>query len=183
MRSNTLMTSENVGVWEGDNVKPGPLHVGRPSVAFAILNSLVAILFLAGCTHVPNQWVEDGPATTTEWESPTTKDLQAEYTPAEQHHRDWEAMPVAAESGMVTHWPLYFEDPFVDKGAGREGLNKYHIGWEDYVALPYSYARFTLNWLMCPASAVVTPPWTLMESDGQISRQALGPDHDATRAE
>jgi hypothetical protein len=35
---------------------------------------------------------------------------------------------------------------------------------------------------MLPVSAVVTPPCMLMESDGQLSRQALGYDHDATRA-
>ncbi|MFQ5805991.1 MAG: hypothetical protein ACE5I3_06030 [Phycisphaerae bacterium] len=147
------------------------------------LNSLFAILLLAGCAHVPNQWTEDGPATTAEWDSPTAKDLRANYAPGEQRHRDWDVAAFAAESGAVTHWPPYFEDPFADQGPGREGLNKYHIDWEDYVALPYGYARFTLNWLMLPASAVVTPPWTLMESDGRISRQALGYDHDATRAD
>jgi hypothetical protein len=32
-----------------------------------------------------------------------------------------------------------------------------------------------------PVSAVVTPPFTLMGSDGVLSRQALGYDHDAER--
>jgi hypothetical protein len=137
---------------------------------------------LAGCAHVPNQWVEDGPAATQEWESPTAQDLRANHAPAQQRHRDWPVQTLAPEPDTVTHWPLYFEDPFVDKGHGREGRNRYHIGWEDYVALPYGYARFTLNWLMLPVSAVVTPPWILMESDGRLSRQALGYDHDAARA-
>ncbi|MBU0618321.1 MAG: hypothetical protein KKI02_11430 [Planctomycetes bacterium] len=132
---------------------------------------------------MPNQWVEDGPATTEQWNSPTTNDLRANYTPAQQRHRDWETSSLSAQPDAVTHWPLYFEDPFVDKGHGREGLNKYHIGWEDYVAMPYCYARFTLNWLMLPLSAAVTPPCVLMESDGRLSRQTLGYDHDATRAE
>ncbi len=170
MRSNTRATSR-------------VRKMSKAVTTFAILTSLFAILLLPGCAQVPNQWVEDGPATTQDWDSPTAKDIRADYTPAEQRHRDWKVVPVAAESGAVTHWPTYFEDPFVDKGDGREGLNKYRLGWEDYVALPYCYARFTLNWLMFPASAVVTPPWTLMESDGRISRQALGYDHDATRAE
>jgi hypothetical protein len=81
--------------------------------------------------------------------------------------------------GATRHWPTYFEDPFEDKGAGREGRNQHYIGWEDYVALPYCYARFTLNWLGFPVSAIVTPPWTVMVSDGRVSRQALGHDHDA----
>jgi len=140
------------------------------------------VVLATGCAQVPNQWREDGPATTQEWESPTSKDLRARFAPAEPRCRQWEAITTAAESGAVTHWPLYFEDPFVDKGAGRRGLDKYRLGWEDCVALPYCYARFTLNWLMFPVSAVVTPPWTLMASDGRLSRQALGYDHDATRA-
>jgi hypothetical protein len=148
----------------------------------AISHLPLAIVFVAGCAHVPNQWREDGPATTAEWDSPTSKDLKAKHAPAPQRHRDWEQAALAADSGAVTHWPLYFEDPFEDKSHGREGLNKYHIGWEDYLAMPYGYARFTLNWLLFPVSAIVTPPWTLMKSDGELSRQALGYDHDATRA-
>jgi hypothetical protein len=156
--------------------------IGKTVAASALLGSLFAFLLLPGCAQVPNQWVEDGPAATEDWDSPTTRDVRAEYAPSKQRHRDWEVVPLAAESGVVTHWPTYFEDPFVDKGDGREGLNKYRLGWEDYIAMPYCYSRFTLNWLMLPVSAVVTPPWTLMESDGRISRQALGYDHDATRA-
>ena len=156
--------------------------ITRTIGSWALLQALCATTLSLGCAHVPNQWIEDGPATTSEWESPTSKDLQANHAPAEQRRRDWDAAPLAAESGAVTHWPTYFEDPFVDKGPGREGLNKYRLGWEDYVALPYGYARFTLNWLALPVSAVVTPPYRLMESDGRVSRQALGYDHDATRA-
>jgi hypothetical protein len=154
----------------------------RTTAVFAVVSPLVAALLLVGCAHVPNQWIEDGPATTETWESPTAVDLRANHTPAQQRHRDWETSSLAAEPVVGTHWPLYFEDPFVDKGHGREGLNRYHIGWEDYVALPYCYARFTLNWLMLPLSATVTPPCVLMESDGRLSRQALGYDHDAARA-
>jgi hypothetical protein len=165
--------------------KAAPLSASRVAVPWrlvAVCHSLLAVVLLAGCAHVPNQWREDGPATTEEWESPTARDVRANYAPAEQRHREWDAAPLAAESGAVTHWPLYFEDPFEDKGHGREGLNKYHLGWEDLIAVPYGYSRYTLNWLTFPVSAIVPPPWTLMESDGRLSRQALGYDHDATRA-
>ena len=171
----------NVDAGGGTGAGRGPSFGIRRS-AFAILCSLFPILVVPGCAHMENQWVEDGPAATESWDSPTAGDLRDNHTPAPQRHRDWETVSTEAEPGVVTHWPLYFEDPFVDKGHGRKGLNKYRAGWEDYVALPYCYARFTLNWLMLPVSAVVTPPWTLMESDGRVSRQALGYDHDATRA-
>lgn len=148
----------------------------------AIVSSLLAVLLLSGCAYVPNQWVDDSPATTVEWATPTTKVIEAQYAPAEQRRHDWEVAPITAASGTVTHWPLYFEDPFVDKGDGRKGFDRYRFGWEDYLAALYCYSRFTLNWLFLPVSAVVTPPWTLMESDGRLSHQALGYDHDATRA-
>ncbi len=157
-----------------------------PSNTRAISNGLrfaaAAGLFagLAGCAHAPNQFREDGPFTVMPANSVTGDDIYARYQPAAVHTRDWPQTSATAQSGAVTHSPLYFEDPFEDKGHGREGTNKYHLGWEDYVALAYGYPRFTLNWIGLPVSAVVQPPWMTMESDGEISQQALGPDHDAT---
>ena len=143
-------------------------------------------LLLVGCAHVPNQFRDDAPSVTAQLDSPTVLDVKERGELAEPRSRGWEATTVSAESGAVTHWPLYFEDPFEDKGHGRTDATHpgdvYRLGWEDYVAFPYGLARFTANWLFLPVSAVVTPPWTLMESDGRLSRQALGYDHDATRA-
>jgi len=132
---------------------------------------------------VPNQFRETGPAVSSEWDSPSAADIKSRYSPAELRHRDWPPATVAARSGAVSHWPLYFEDPFEDKGDGRTDQTNprdvHRLGWEDYVALPYCFARFTANWLLLPVSALVTPPWTVMESDGHLSRQLLGYDHDA----
>ena len=146
---------------------------------------LVLVAVGLGCTYVPNQFKEDGPSTTMNWDSPTATDLKAQYQLAQQQHRDWPSASVSAESGAVYHLPLYFEDPFVDKGDGRtdetDPHNVYRSGWEDDVAMPYGLARFTANWLLLPISAIVTTPWTVMESDGVLSRQLLGYDHDAAR--
>ena len=152
-------------------------------VCLTVLVACSSIMLLSGCAQVPNQWVEDGPAVTAQCDTPTAKMLREQYAPSQTRTRDWEPVTLSAETGACTHWPSYMEDPFVDKGAGRQDPNKYHIGWEDYVAMPYCYARYTLNWLMLPVSAVVTPPWTVMASDGRLSKQYLGYDHDATRAE
>jgi len=145
--------------------------------------SACLLLLSAGCAHVPNQFREDGPSVNAELDTPTARDVFAAAQPAEPRRRPWPALAVAPESGAVKHWPSYFEDPFVDKGHGRTDAshpgNVYRLGWEDYLAFPYCFARYTLNWLAFPVSAVVTPPWTLMESDGKLSRQALGYDHDA----
>ncbi|MBU0639683.1 MAG: hypothetical protein KKB50_12525 [Planctomycetes bacterium] len=166
---------ENVGMRKGESAGAGPVAKAVLAVVAASLPLVVA----AGCSHVPNQWREDGPSTTANWDSPTAADVKGRFEPAGERSRGWDAARVASADGTVTHWPLYFEDPFEDKGAGR---GEYRWGWEDFVAMPYCYSRFTLNWLMLPVSAIVTPPWTLMESDGVLSKQLLGYDHDATRA-
>lgn len=144
----------------------------------------VSLLLAAGCAHVPNQFREDGPSVAADWDTPTSRDVVARVAPpGEAQTRDWEPVVVSPQSGAVTHWPLYLEDPFVDKGDGRTDATHPHdvhrLGWEDYVAMPYGLARFTANWLLLPISVVVTPPWTLMESDGRISRQLVWYDHDA----
>ena len=148
---------------------------------------------LAGCAQVPNQWREDGPSHGAEWRSPTAVDVEGKVEPAELRHRDYAPVVLNAVPLGVTHWPLYFEDPFEDRGKAAATLvaadapppaeHEYALGWQDYIAMPYTYARFTTNWLMLfPASTVVTPPWTVMVSDGQVSQQALGYDHDAIQS-
>lgn len=151
----------------------------------ACLRVLVpSCLALAGCTHVPNQFVEDGPTTSGALESDAARDLYARYQPAPNRERGWTQTSTAAQSGTVYHWPLYTEDPFEDKGTDRpDGPNKYHLGWEDYVAMPYGFSRWVLNVMAMPVSMAVQPPWKLMESDGVLSKQCLGYDHDATEAE
>jgi len=155
----------------------GLRHVVTTGAGLAIL------MLITACSQIPDQWREDGPSVDAEWRSPSAVDILENHEPSPTKPRDHDEMVLVTEPYGVSHWPLYFEDPFVDKGHGREGRNKYHIGWEDYVAMPYSYSRFTLNWLFVPVSAVVTPPWTLMTSDGEISEQLLGPDHDATKTQ
>ena len=138
---------------------------------------------IAGCAHVQNHFREDGPSVTADWDSPTAMDVKARFQPAQPRHREWPRTTLVTQRGAVVHWPLYFEDPFVDKGAGRTDAtdphNVYRWDWEDYVAIPYGISRFTVNWLFLPVSAIVTPPCTVMESDGRLSKQLLGYDHDA----
>lgn len=159
----------------------GPAQVGaafRPAAA-AHLALIGALLLPAGCARIHNPWVEDGPSTVLSAESPTAADILATRTPAAQRQREWRSMPLTAADGTVTHGPLYFEDPFEDKGHGRR---TFQIGWEDYLAMPYGFARYLLNGVALPVSMAVTWPWTSMESDGVLSRQLLGYDHDAIAA-
>jgi len=163
-----------------------------PRIASRVLGPVAVftgwtVPLLWGCAHIPNYYKEDGPSATADWDSPTAADVKARYEPAPTRHRGWAQATVAAQDGGVPHWPLWLEDPFVDKGHGRTDETHphdvYRLGWEDWVAFPYGPARWTANWLMLPVSAIVTPPWTVMESDGQLSRQFLGYDHDAAPVE
>lgn len=148
-------------------------RLGR-SLALAILG--IGVGLFAGCAQTENLFVDNSPSRTMEIDSPSAADAYARFQPAEQRQRSWARMSTAAERGAVDHGPLYFEDPFEDKGSGH---GDYRIGWEDAIAVPYNLARFTTNWLLLEVSLVVTPPWTPMESDGNLSRQLLGYDHDA----
>ena len=138
--------------------------------------ALTALLAAApGCGKLNNVWVDDSPPVAS-LNSPTALDVEARFPLAPQRVREWASATVAPESGAVIAGPTYFEDPFVDKGSGHTGN---YTSWVDYVAMPYGLGRFTLNWLGLPASMVVTPPWTPMESDGELSPGLLGLDHDA----
>jgi hypothetical protein len=143
-----------------------------------LLLLIAVFVTLTGCARVHNYGREDGPSMYMAWSTTSGDEIYAEHSPSVVSQREWEQKSVVAPRGEVVHGPLYFEDPFEDKGAGRR---EQYIGWEDGVAFPYSLGRFLLNFMLLPASMVVTPPWTPMESDGEISRQLLGYDHDAIR--
>lgn len=138
---------------------------------------------VSGCGNIHNLFVEDGPSFDDPLDSPTGLDIRGKATLGTMNSRGWSRMTASPESGAVRHGPLYFEDPFEDKGFGRtretHPIAVYVIGWEDAIATPYSYARYTANWLLWPASLIVTPVITLYDSDGKVSPQLLGYDHDA----
>ncbi len=142
--------------------------------------------WVTGCAITPDQFVEDGPATRMAWESASAADIRANHQPSALRVREWPEVRIRTVDMAVYHLPLYFEDPFVDKGHLRtedtHPLNIYRWGWEDFFAGFYTYPRHWLNTLALPISVMVQPPWQMMESDGRVSRQALGYDHDATES-
>ncbi|MFQ5489188.1 MAG: hypothetical protein ACE5GE_00590 [Phycisphaerae bacterium] len=100
--------------------------------------------------------------------APTLPSLQA---------RHFEPMTLEAQSGTVAHWPLWWEDPFEDKGSDD---GQFAFTWEDYFCYLYCPGRNLVNTMFFPLSPLLTPPWTTVCSDGKLSRQGLGYDHDAT---
>ena len=157
-------------------------------VAAVILSGLVI-----GCAPKNNPFVEDGPSAEMVWNSATAADVYDRLEPSESRQRHWPRHTLIAADGRVTHDPLYMENPFVDNGTYRTdadplgmtagGRSKYYTGWTDLGAGLYALPRYWANLIAFPISAAVTPPWQVQESDGYVSRQKLGYDHDPTRAD
>lgn len=131
---------------------------------------------MVGCQHIVDPFLDDLPAvsdvTTASVEGARAAPSKPTLAP-----RSYKPLPVEPQSGAVAHWPLWWEDPFEDKGSDDATF-----AWtaEDYFGVAYSPARFLLNTMAWPVSAAVTPAWTVTCSDGVLSQQALGYDHDAS---
>lgn len=136
---------------------------------------LAAAALTGGCHLVENPFVDETiPA---EAISTPSADGFAGHAPEPQpRQRTWPAYETSVHTGATNHWPLWFEDSLEDRGSEN---GQFAWTWEDFVGIGWSYGRYLLNLMAFPGSAVVTPPWTVMSSDGVLSRQALGFDHDA----
>ncbi|MFH1418812.1 MAG: hypothetical protein ABII12_11085 [Planctomycetota bacterium] len=154
---------------------------------------VLSIVVFAGCAHTNNPWVDSGAMIESELTTASTEGyhVQSQVTPALQSRRDWPASDVRYENGAVSHWPLWFEDPFEDKGNAFKDVEdpgapdtEFAVNWVDYFHIPYGPGRMIfVNAAFWPVSAVVTPPGTLMESDGRISKGLVWHDHDAKRCD
>ena len=142
-----------------------------------VLGVIVFVALAGGCQLMVNPFKDEfaGQQATT---TASVEGARAAKTTPTVRQLDYAPVELRAEADGVTHGPLYFEDPFEDKDS-EDG----RFAWtgEDYLQIFYWRGRFLLNTVFFPVSAVVTPPWTVMESDGRLSRQALGYDHDAER--
>ncbi len=132
---------------------------------------------VGGCSELMNPFVDDVPATS-EVSTTSVVGVRGSGVAPVMRERGFTPAYVSAQDGTVAHWPLWWEDPFVDKGSVND---QFAWTWEDYLAMPYGLGRSLLNTMGWPISAGVTPPYTVMGSDGVLSRQVLGYDHDATR--
>lgn len=147
------------------------------SVRCSLWLGLLAVLVAGGCNEMINPTLDDVPASREVCTASVAGVRQAGVAPA-LRTRGLEPAYTFAQDGTVSHWPLWWEDPFVDRGSDD---GQFAWTWEDGVAVPYGLGRSLVNTMGWPISAVVTPPLTVMGSDGTVSRQALGYDHDAAR--
>lgn len=134
--------------------------------------AVIVALSLTACNQPPsvNPWRDD-PLSRDTWTTPTQDGILASgHAPVV---RQRPTPPIEAPLAMdgVPHWSLWFEDPFEDKG---DGDGQFAWTYADYLAMFYSPARFGLNAVCTPVSAIVVPPGAMLVSDGVI-----GKDHDA----
>lgn len=160
-------------------------------VAMRTCGCAAAAIFLSSaCSHLNDPFKDSSASIDPEMTTASAEGFKGKrefYTPL---HRRGGTTQVHYENGSVTHWPLWFEDPFEDKGndetveGDRDPVdNQFALNWVDFLHLGYGPGRMLLNIVGFPVSAVVTPPGTLMESDGRLDKNILGYDHDAKRSD
>jgi len=147
-------------------------HPAWPSATSLALVCLATAI--PACNQPPavNPWRDDS-IPRVAWSTPSQDAVIAAGHQPVIRRRDIPEIQAPHADEHVPHYPLWWEDPFEDKGDGNKA---FAWGWQDYVAMPYSFGRFLLNTMGWPVSIVVTPPGTPMVSDGRIGR-----DHDAAR--
>lgn len=157
----------------------------------ACLLGLGTALAVLGCAHINNPCKDSGAAIDADMTTPSAAGYQGRAEFGRAARRDWAPAEVRYENGAVSHWPLWFEDPFEDKGnrfrpvEDRDAPDvEFALNWVDYLHMGYGPARmFFVNTVGWPISAMVTPPGTLLESDGRIDKGLLCYDHDAKRSD
>lgn len=144
---------------------------------WVVLVSFAATALATGCRLMVDQF-PDQLANRSVVTTPSVEAARAVSVEPKVSHRDHGVVEVRAEDGMVTHGPLYFEDPFEEIG-GQDGVSA--LSGVDFRHLVYGPWRFLINAVLFPINGTVTPPWCAMTSDGKASRRAWGMDHDAAR--
>lgn len=119
-----------------------------------------------------NPFVDDS-IPPSEWSTPSRDGYLAAGHEPIVRVRDYDTIQGPYVSRETPHFPLWWEDPFEDKG---DGDGQFAGTYADAIALPYSMGRFMLNTVAWPISAIVTPPGWPMVSDGEVEP---GRDHDA----
>lgn len=155
----------------------------------SVLLVLPALALLAGCSHLNNPYKDSSAVINDEMTTPSAEGFRGRTEFGRLTRRDAPPSTVYYENGAVSHWPLWWEDPFEDKGNDFDPLQRdaadtvFAWNWVDYSHIGYGPARLVLNTAGWLVSAVVTPPCTLMESNGRLDRNLLDYDHDAKRSD
>src|SRR5262245_30193328 len=110
--------------------------------AFAVLASLS---IATGCARqLNNPWVDSGAWANADMTTPSAEGFLRMHEPVARVSREWPRCNVHGFNGAVTHWPVWWEDPFVDKGndstdpSDRDRADTcFAVTWVDYLAIAY----------------------------------------------
>ncbi len=143
------------------NAEYGMQKLSRWPMAMTSVLIVVALPLCAGClTPSPfRDSMSDYPLITT----PSVETLRAMNVDTRTIEPVGEPKIVLTADGLVTHRPLYFEDPRETCGS-EDG----RFAWtsEDYVYMFTGPVRFMLNLFSTPAGMFCVRPWSVRESDG-----------------
>lgn len=141
-----------------------------------VVSAAVCFVGSGGCAQFNNPF-RDPYASNATYTTASVEGFRA--TPGKPHAtRRFETdIVVPAEPVVVTHGPLYFDDPCEERGSEN---GEFRWGADDYLFFATWRLRFLGNVAALPVNLVITPPWRVMESDGELSPNWFGERHDAT---
>ncbi len=140
---------------------------------------LVAAVLMAGtgCNQLNNPFKDSTAYAQADMTTPSADVYLAQPQGRTLAQRNLPASDVYYESGLVTHWPLWFEDPFEYKGNDRTNPvdrdapdNVFAWNAVDYFDIAYGPSRMILNAFGLTVSVFPEPPGMPMESNGRIQR-------------
>lgn len=186
MPSRTPWRSEDNSI-KTIQTKSRRLPTAPPRFAWFVL--MATALLANGCAHLNNPWIDSSAVIDSEMTTASAEGHKNRSTHGRQYRRGYSEATVTYENGVTTHWPLWFEDPFEDKGnryAATEDPDAadttYAWNWVDYLHIGYGPGRMLLNIAAWPLSAAARHPGMLSESNGRISKGLVWKDHDARPA-
>jgi len=139
--------------------------------------AIACIVAAGGCNQINNPFKDSTAYAQADMTTPSAEVYLAKPQPPALAQRNLPASDVYYESGLVTHWPLWFEDPFEYKGNDR--TNPYDrdapdnvFAWNavDYFDIAYGPSRMILNAFGLTVSVFPEPPGMVMESNGRIQK-------------
>jgi len=123
------------------------------------VTAFVLSAVLVGCEAAArSDQLEPGIQTTASYE--TIFSLPAKPSPIKP--KNWAPVKATYAAPVVTHFPSWYLDEFATEGDGND---TYGWTWVDALAFGYCPARFFVNTVALPVSAVKQPPGVLVTTD------------------
>ncbi len=153
-------------------------HTDPVSSAYGVvMRGLVAgvvVLVGGGCQLMTNPFRDEfagSPPVTT----PSVEGILLSDTTPEPYDRGFTTVEAEVADGSVTHGPLLFEDDLDDIW---DGDDRFAVSHRDVGQWFVWQGRFAINLVAVGGSMMMTPPWTVMVSDGSPGRSVVGETYD-----